>query len=604
MASFRNIAIIAHVDHGKTTLVDEMLKQAQIFRENQAVVDRVMDSGDLERERGITILAKNTAVVWKKTKINIVDTPGHADFGGEVERALGMVDGVIVLVDAAEGPMPQTRFVLKKALALGLRPMLVINKIDRKDARPDEVVDLSFDLMVELGATEEQLDFPIIYAIAREGKAWTELEEPKDNLSDLFDLILEHLPEPIVDNEAPFKLQVSNISYSDYLGRIAIGRVLQGTLKKNEQVNHLRQDGSHKLTRITQTYSFMGLEQQPVDEVVAADIVSLSGIENVEIGDTLCHPSIEERMPVITVDEPTVSITVSPNTSPFAGKEGKFVTSRHIINRLEKELLSNVALRVEDLGNESYRVSGRGELHISILLEQMRREGFEFGVSRPQVIIKEEDGVKQEPFEYVVADVPEKSMGNVMESLSSRKGTLINMIQEQGRAKLEFSIPSRGLFGYRSQFLSMTQGEGLLNSIFDGYKPMTGVLKTRQNGSIVSMEQGEAFTYSLFKLQDRGIFFIDPGEVVYVGMVIGEANKAGDINVNVNKNKKLSAVRVKSSDHTNMYLTPTKKLSLEEALEYIEDDELLELTPENIRIRKKELDPTKRARESKKAAAV
>ena len=604
MASFRNIAIIAHVDHGKTTLVDEMLKQAQIFRENQAVVDRVMDSGDLERERGITILAKNTAVVWKKTKINIVDTPGHADFGGEVERALGMVDGVIVLVDAAEGPMPQTRFVLKKALALGLRPMLVINKIDRKDARPDEVVDLSFDLMVELGATEEQLDFPIIYAIAREGKAWTELEEPKDNLSDLFDLILEHLPEPIVDNEAPFKLQVSNISYSDYLGRIAIGRVLQGTLKKNEQVNHLRQDGSNKLTRITQTYSFMGLEQQPVDEVVAADIVSLSGIENVEIGDTLCHPSIEERMPVITVDEPTVSITVSPNTSPFAGKEGKFVTSRHIINRLEKELLSNVALRVEDLGNESYRVSGRGELHISILLEQMRREGFEFGVSRPQVIIKEEDGVKQEPFEYVVADVPEKSMGNVMESLSSRKGTLINMIQEQGRAKLEFSIPSRGLFGYRSQFLSMTQGEGLLNSIFDGYKPMTGVLKTRQNGSIVSMEQGEAFTYSLFKLQDRGIFFIDPGEVVYVGMVIGEANKAGDINVNVNKNKKLSAVRVKSSDHTNMYLTPTKKLSLEEALEYIEDDELLELTPENIRIRKKELDPTKRARESKKAAAV
>ncbi len=604
MASFRNIAIIAHVDHGKTTLVDEMLKQAQIFRENQAVVDRVMDSGDLERERGITILAKNTAVVWKKTKINIVDTPGHADFGGEVERALGMVDGVIVLVDAAEGPMPQTRFVLKKALALGLRPMLVINKIDRKDARPDEVVDLSFDLMVELGATEEQLDFPIIYAIAREGKAWTELEEPKDNLSDLFDLILEHLPEPIVDNEAPFKLQVSNISYSDYLGRIAIGRVLQGTLKKNEQVNHLRQDSSNKLTRITQTYSFMGLEQQPVDEVVAADIVSLSGIENVEIGDTLCHPSIEERMPVITVDEPTVSITVSPNTSPFAGKEGKFVTSRHIINRLEKELLSNVALRVEDLGNESYRVSGRGELHISILLEQMRREGFEFGVSRPQVIIKEEDGVKQEPFEYVVADVPEKSMGNVMESLSSRKGTLINMIQEQGRAKLEFSIPSRGLFGYRSQFLSMTQGEGLLNSIFDGYKPMTGVLKTRQNGSIVSMEQGEAFTYSLFKLQDRGIFFIDPGEVVYVGMVIGEANKAGDINVNVNKNKKLSAVRVKSSDHTNMYLTPTKKLSLEEALEYIEDDELLELTPENIRIRKKELDPTKRARESKKAAAV
>ncbi len=604
MASFRNIAIIAHVDHGKTTLVDEMLKQAQIFRANQDVADRVMDSGDLERERGITILAKNTAVEWKGTKINIVDTPGHADFGGEVERALGMVDGVIVLVDAAEGPMPQTRFVLQKALGLGLKPILVINKIDRKDSRPDEVVDLSFDLMVELGATEEQLDFPIIYAIARDGKAWTELEEQKDNLSDLFDLIIEHIPEPAVDNDAPFKLQVSNISYSDYLGRIAIGRVLQGRLKKNEQVNHLRQDGTSKMTRITQTYTFMGLKQEEVDEVVAADIVSLSGIENVEIGDTLCHPSIEERMPVITVDEPTVSVTLSPNTSPFAGKEGKFVTSRHIINRLEKELLSNVALRVEDLGNESYRVSGRGELHISILLEQMRREGFEFSVSRPQVIIKEEDGVKQEPYEYVVADVPEKSMGGVMETLSSRKGTMLNMVQEQGRAKLEFSIPSRGLFGYRSQFLSMTQGEGLLNSIFDGYKPMTGVLKTRQNGSIVSMEQGESFTYSIWKLQDRGIFFIEPSETVYIGMVIGEANKSGDINVNVCKNKKLSAVRVKSSDHSNMTLTPAKKLSLEEALEYIEDDELLELTPENIRIRKKELDPTKRAREAKKAVSA
>ncbi|MEM7736676.1 MAG: translational GTPase TypA [Deinococcota bacterium] len=597
---YRNIAIIAHVDHGKTTLVDGLLRQSKTFRENQEVAERVMDSNAIERERGITILAKNTALNWNGVKINLVDTPGHADFGGEVERALGMVDGVLVLVDAAEGPMPQTRFVLNKALSLGLKPIVVINKIDRRDGRPDEVVDLTFDLMVELGASDEQLDFPIVYAVAKEGRAWIELDQPKDDLSALFEVMLEHIPAPDIDLDAPFQFQVANLDYSDYLGRLAIGRVRRGKLKKNDTIVHIHRDSSEARGRITKTYTHLGLEQVEVDEVQAGDIVLLSGLNDVQIGDTLAHPDAPDALPVINIDEPTVSVNFSPNSSPFAGKEGKYVTSTHIKGRLERELLTNVALKLEDLGNEQYRVSGRGELHLSVLIEQMRREGYEFSVSRPEVILKQIDGKRHEPYEQVIADVPESSMGNVMESLSSRKGEMVNMAQEGGRAKLEFVIPSRALFGYRSQFLSMTQGEGLLNTVFDSYKPFSGELKTRQNGSLVAMEAGEAFAYSIFKLQDRGSFFIDPGTQVYVGMIVGANARAGDLNINVNKNKKLTNVRASGSDD-NMVLTPAKKLSLEEALEYITDDELLEVTPSAIRLRKRVLNPSLRKRD--KAAA-
>jgi GTP-binding protein len=598
---YRNIAIVAHVDHGKTTLVDGLLKQSHIFRDNQEVLERVMDSNDLERERGITILAKNTAVEWHGSKINIVDTPGHADFGGEVERALQMVDGVLLLVDAAEGPMPQTRFVLKKALARGLKPIVVVNKIDRKDARPDEVINLTFDLMVELGADDEQLDFPIVYAVAREGRAWLELETPGDDLSPLFETILQHIPAAKTDTAAPFQLQVSNLDYSDFLGRIAVGRVVRGTLSKGESVTRILHNGEMVRARITKLYTHLGLARVEVEAVTAGDIIALTGVENVQIGDTLTDPGTPEALPVLAVDDPTVSVTFSPNTSPFAGKEGKYVTSRHIKDRLDRELLTNVALRVEELGGESYRVSGRGELHISILIEQMRREGYEFSVSRPEVILKEQDGQVLEPFEHVIADVPETSMGSVMESLSSRRGTLLNMTQESGRAKLEFSIPSRALFGYRTQFLSMTQGEGLLNHTFDGYEPLQGSLRTRSGGSLVAMEPGEVFAYSIFKLQDRGVFFIDPGTEVYVGMIVGANSRSGDLNVNVTKNKKLTNVRASSSDD-NITLTPPKRLTLEEALEYIADDELLEVTPKSVRLRKRTLDPNMRKKEDKVAA--
>ena len=532
-------------------------------------------------------------------KINIVDTPGHADFGGEVERALNMVDGVLLLVDAAEGPMPQTRFVLKKALALGLKPVVVINKIDRKDARPDEVVDLTFDLMVDLGATDEQLDFPIVYAVAREGKAWLELENPGDTLVPLFETILQHIPAAKIDLDAPFQLQVANLDYSDYMGRIAVGRVVRGRAKKGEMMARIRRDGVVQQARVTKIFTYYGLQQIEVEEISAGDIVALSGLENVQIGDTLTDPSTPEALPVQKVDEPTVSVTFSPNTSPFAGLEGKYVTSRHLKERLDRELLTNVALRVEDLGGESFRVSGRGELHLSILIEQMRREGYELSVSRPEVIMKEVDGVQHEPFEHVIVDVPTSSMGAVMESLASRKGDLVNMAQDEtGRARLEFSIPSRSLFGYRTGFLSMTQGEGLLNHTFDGYEPYAGELKTRQGGSLVSMESGEAYAYSLNKLQDRGIFFVEPGTDVYVGMILGANAKPQDLNINVTKNKKLTAVRVKLKDE-NTSLIPVKKLTLEEALEYIAADELVEVTPKSIRLRKSILEPNQRERAAK-----
>jgi GTP-binding protein len=599
--NYRNIAIIAHVDHGKTTLVDGLLRQSHIFRENQVVEERVMDSNALERERGITILAKNTAVEWNGVKINIVDTPGHADFGGEVERALGMVDGVLLLVDAAEGPMPQTRFVLKKALARGLKPIVVVNKIDRKDARPDAVVDLTFDLMVELGASDEQLDFPVLYAIARDGRAWTELESPGEGLSPLFEAILEHTPAPDADPEGPFLLQVANLDYSDYLGRIAVGRVLRGRAATGDAVARAAVDGSVTRARLTKVYGHLGLQRVEIEEAYAGDIVAISGIEEVQIGDTLADPERVEKLPLVEVDQPTVAVTFSPNTSPFAGREGRYVTSRHIGDRLKRELLTNVALRVEELGGELYRVAGRGELHLAILIEQMRREGYEFSVSRPEVILKEEGGVRHEPFEHVVADVPVDAMGSVMESLSSRRGTLLNLEQGEERARLEFSMPSRALFGYRTIFLSMTQGEGLLSHVFDGYEPLAGEIRTRQGGSLVAMEPGEAFAYSIFKLQDRGTFFIEPGTEVYVGMIVGAHARHGDLNINVSKNKKLTNVRAAGSDE-NISLVPPKRLTLEEALEYIADDELVEVTPKNIRLRKRVLDPSMRKRESKPVA--
>ena len=601
--SYRNIAIIAHVDHGKTTLVDGMLRQSNVFRANQEVEERVMDSNALERERGITILAKNTAVAWRGEKINIVDTPGHADFGGEVERALGMVDGVLILVDAAEGPMPQTRFVLKKALARGLKPVLVVNKIDRKDARPDAVVDMTFDLMVELGASDEQLDFPIIFAIAREGIAWRSREERGADLTPLFETILQHIPAAASDRDAPFQLQVANLDYSDYLGRLAVGRVRQGTLRVGDQVVCLRLDGKQMRGRISKLYTHLGLERVEVEEAVAGDIIALSGIDEIRIGETIASPELDIALPVVPVDEPTVSITISPNTSPLAGREGRYVTSRHIGDRLAREKLTNVALRVEELGGESYRVSGRGELHLSILIEQMRRDDYEFSVSRPEVILKEEGDEVLEPYEQVVAEVPVAAMGAVIEALSSRKGQLVDMQQGETRARLEFVVPARGLFGFRTLFLSMTQGEGLLNHTFHAYLPHAGELRTRRNGSRVAMEPGEAFAYSIFKLQDRGEFIITPGTEVYIGMIVGANNRAGDLDVNVTKNKKLTNVRASGSDE-NLMLTPPRRLSLEEALEYLEADELLEVTPKSLRLRKRVLDPNMRKREAKAAAGA
>ncbi len=601
--SYRNVAIVAHVDHGKTTLVDGMLRQSGIFRENQEVAERVMDSGALERERGITILAKNTAVAWNGDKINIVDTPGHADFGGEVERALQMVDGVLLLVDAAEGPMPQTRFVLKKALALGLRPIVVVNKIDRADARPDEVVDLTFDLMVELGASDAQLDFPVIHAIAREGRAWRDGEPRSEDLAPLFETMLSHFPATTDDPDGPVLLQVANLDYDDYVGRLAIGRLRRGRLRPGDDVLRLARDGSERRARVTKVYTHLGLGRHETDVATAGDIVVLSGVDEVQIGETLAAPEHPERMPTTAIDEPTVAITLSPNTSPFAGRDGRYLTSRHIADRLERELLTNVALRVEPLGGESYRVSGRGELHLSILLEQMRREGYEFSVSRPEVILREEAGVTLEPVERVVADVPVETLGGIIEALNQRRGKLVDLQQGEKRARAEFQMPSRGLFGFRTTFLSMTAGEGLLSHVFDGYEPLAGEIRTRSTGSLVAMEPGETFAYSLFKLQDRGTFFIDPGTEVYVGMIIGANARTGDLDVNVTKNKKLTNVRASGSDD-NIVLTPARKPTLEEALEYLGEDDLLEVTPKHLRLRKRTLEPNLRKREAKQRATA
>jgi GTP-binding protein len=587
---YRNIAIISHVDHGKTTLVDALLGQTLELGHGQELMERAMDSNVLERERGITILAKNTAVEYEGVKINIVDTPGHTDFGGEVERVLGMVDGCLLLVDAAEGPMPQTRFVLRKALELGLKPIVVINKIDRMDARPDEVVDLTFDLMADLGASDEQLDFPILYAVAREGKAFKDLDDPRGDMRELFETVLEEIPAPDVDLDAPFQMLITNLDYSEYLGRIVVGRVRRGEVGRGESVNLIHKDGTMTRTRVVQPFTHLGLQRVEVEEVGAGDIVALSGIENAQIGETVADLDEPDALPIITVDEPTVSMVFQPNTSPFAGKEGKYVTSRHLRDRLMREVQTNVSLRVEELGPDEFEVSGRGELHLSILLETMRREGYEVQVASPQVIVREIDGRKHEPFEHLVIDVPERFASAIIGTLSTRKGRLANMEPQGSRTRIEFRIPSRALFGFRTQFLSMTQGEGIMSHVFDGYAPWTGDLKTRQNGSLVASEAGSAFAYSIWKLQDRGTFFIQPATDVYVGMVVGENSRANDLNVNVCKNKKLTNVRSAGADDA-LNLTTPRKLTLEDALEYIGVDELAEITPKSIRLRKKVLEP-------------
>ena len=587
---YRNIAIISHVDHGKTTLVDALLRQTLELGHGQEIAERAMDSNVLERERGITILAKNTAVEYGGVKINIVDTPGHTDFGGEVERVLGMVDGCLLLVDAAEGPMPQTRFVLRKAIELGLKPIVVINKIDRQDARPEEVVDLTFDLMADLGASDEQLDFPILYAVAREGKAFKDMDAPRDDMQELFETVLEEIPAPGTDLEAPFQMLVTNLDYSDYLGRIVIGRVQRGEVRKGEFVNLLHKDGTRTKTRVVQPFTHLGLQRIEAERVGAGDIVALSGIEDAQIGETVADLADPEALPIITVDEPTVSMTFGPNTSPFAGKEGKYVTSRHLRDRLMREVQTNVSLRVEELSPEEFEVSGRGELHLSILLETMRREGYEVQVGSPRVIVREIEGRKHEPFEHLVLDVPERFSSTIIGTLSGRKGQLVDVEPQGSRTRIEFKIPARALFGFRTQFLSMTQGEGIMSHVFDGYAPWAGDLKVRTNGSMVASEAGTAYAYSIWKLQERGVFFIQPATDVYVGMVVGSYSRENDLNVNVCKNKKLTNVRSAGADDA-LNLTPVRPLTLEDALEYIGEDELVEITPESIRLRKKVLEP-------------
>ena len=590
---YRNIAIISHVDHGKTTLVDGLLKQTLELGHGQEIAERAMDSNVLEKERGITILAKNTAVEYGGVKINIVDTPGHSDFGGEVERILGMVDGCLLLVDAVEGPMPQTRFVLRKAIELGLKPIVVINKVDRQDARPEEVVDLTFDLMADLGASDEQLDFPILYAVAREGRAFKDMDAPRDDMSELFETVLEQIPAPEVDLEAPFQMLVTNLDYSDYLGRIVVGRVRRGEVRRGEFVNLIHKDGTMTKTRVAQPFTHLGLERIEAEGVGAGDIVALSGIGDAQIGETVADLADPEPLPIVTVDEPTVSMLFQPNTSPFAGKEGKYVTSRHLAERLMKEVQTNVSLRVEELRPDEFEVSGRGELHLSILLETMRREGYEVQVGGPRVITREIDGKRHEPVEHLVVDVPDQFSSTMIGVLSGRKGQLIDMEPQGSRTRIEFKIPSRSLFGFRTQFLTTTQGEGIMSHVFDGYAPWAGDFKTRQNGSLVATEAGSAFAYSIWKLQERGRFFITPATEVYVGMVVGENSRETDLNVNVCKNKKLTNVRSAGADDA-LNLTPVRKMTLEEALEYIGDDELVEITPTSIRLRKKILESNMR----------
>lgn len=595
----RNIAIIAHVDHGKTTLVDEMLKQGGVFRENQEVTDRVMDSNALERERGITILAKNAAAHYNDVKINIIDTPGHADFSGEVERILKMADGVLLLVDSFEGTMPQTRFVLQKALDLGLKIIVVVNKTDRPDARNHEVVDEVLELLLDLDATEEQLESPVIFCSGRNGVASYSPDSMGVDFRPLFDKILEHIPCPEGDPEGDLQLLVSSIDYNDYVGRIAIGRIERGTIKQNQEVTVCDYNGTVKpfKSKVVSLYTFDGTNRVPVQQATVGDIVCLSGIEGITIGQTICATSNVEPLPFVKISEPTVEMTFSVNDSPFAGKEGKFVTSRQIRERLYKELLKDVSLRVTDSeDSDSYNVAGRGEMHLSILIETMRREGYELSVSTPRVLYKEIDGVKCEPIEHLVIDVPDNCVGSVMEKMGIRKGELIHMQPVGNRTRIEFKIPSRGLFGYRSEFMTDTKGEGVLNTVFDSYQPYMGEIPTRTVGSLVAFESGTAMVYGLFNAQERGTLFIDAGTEVYEGMVVGVSPKAGDINVNVCKKKHLTNTRASGSDDA-LRLIPYKRMSLEESLEFINDDELVEVTPKTIRIRKKILDNDLRAKD-------
>ena len=600
--SIRNIAIIAHVYHGKTTMVDKLLHQAGSFAAHQHIADRVMDSSDIERERGITILAKNCAVDYQGVHINIVDTPGHADFGGEVERVLSMVDGVLLLVDAVEGPMPQTRFVTKKALALGLRPIVVVNKVDRPGARPDWVVNHTFDLFDKLGANEDQLDFPVVYASALNGYAMLDLKQTSADMRPLFDTILKHVPAPEGSPDEPLQLQIAALDYSSFVGRIGIGRISRGRLRPAQDVLVLG-SGAPKKVRVNQVLGFRGIERVQLEEAMAGDIVLINGVEELSIGVTLADIDRPEALPMRAVDEPTLTMNFQVNTSPFAGKEGKFVTSRQLRERLEKELLTNVAMKLEETDDtDSFLVSGRGELHLTILLESMRREGYELAVSRPHVVIREIDGVKCEPFEMLTVDVEETHQGGVMEALGARRGDLQDMVSdERGRVRLDYRIPARGLIGFQSDFMTMTRGTGLMSHVFDEYAPMRPEIAARRNGVLISAEQGEAVAYALWKLQERGRMFVSPGDRLYEGMVIGIHSRDNDLVVNPIKGKQLTNIRASGTDEA-VTLTPPIQLTLESAIEFIADDELVEITPKTIRIRKRFLQEHERKKASRAAA--
>jgi GTP-binding protein len=601
--NLRNIAIIAHVDHGKTTLVDKLLEQSGTLDERAPEAERIMDSTDLEKERGITILSKNTAINWGDYRINIVDTPGHADFGGEVERVLSMVDSVLLLVDAVDGPMPQTRFVTEKALAKGLQPIVVVNKVDRPGARPDWVVDKTFDLFDNLGADDDQLDFPVIFCSALNGYAGTDSEVREGDMTPLFQAIVDNVAAPDVDPEAPFQLQVSALDYNAYTGVIGIGRITRGTATRNKQVTLVDREGNTRNGKINQVLGFIGLNRVEVEEAHAGDIIAFTGIDGLNISDTLCDPSNVEALPALTVDEPTVSMNFLVNKSPFAGREGKYVTSRQIKERLDKELVHNVALRVEPTDDaEKFRVSGRGELHLATLIETMRREGYELAVSRPEVVVREIDGVKQEPYEHLTVDVPEDYQGTVMEKVGERGGELKDMAPDgRGRVRLDYEIPARGLIGFRSEFLTATSGDGLMYHVFDHYAPVKGGdYGRRVNGVLISMTNGTTVEYALFNLQDRGALFVGPQEDVYEGQIVGRHVRDNDLNVNPFKGKQLTNVRAAGSDE-NVVLTPPERMSLEEALEFIDDDELVEVTPESVRLRKKLLTENERKKASREA---
>ncbi|MEL3973133.1 translational GTPase TypA [Rossellomorea oryzaecorticis] len=601
----RNIAIIAHVDHGKTTLVDELLKQSGIFRENEQVSERAMDSNDLERERGITILAKNTAIQYKDSRINILDTPGHADFGGEVERIMKMVDGVLLVVDAYEGCMPQTRFVLKKALEQNLTPIVVVNKIDKPSARPEEVIDEVLELFIELDANDEQLEFPVVYASAINGTASTDPDPEKqdENMQCLYDSIIEHIPAPVDNSEEPLQFQVALLDYNDYVGRIGIGRVFRGTMKVGQQVALMKLDGSVKQFRVTKIFGFFGLKREEIQEAKAGDLIAVSGMEDINVGETVCPVEHQDQLPVLRIDEPTLQMTFLVNNSPFAGREGKYVTSRKIEERLLAQLQTDVSLRVEPTDSpDAWTVSGRGELHLSILIENMRREGYELQVSKPQVIIREVDGVKSEPVERVQIDIPEEYMGGVIESLGQRKGEMLDMVNNgNGQVRLVFMVPARGLIGYSTEFMTLTRGYGIINHTFDSYQPLQkGRVGGRRQGVLVSMETGKTSQYGIMQVEDRGIIFVEAGTEIYGGMIVGEHTRENDITVNITKVKQATNVRSANKDQT-VTIKKARIMTLEESLEYLNDDEYCEVTPESIRLRKKILDKNERERAEKKS---